>query len=255
MNRNNHYLKSDRLKQIADYVEKGVTFADVGTDHGYLPLHLVENNCVDCAILLDLNIGPLKIAWKNVMQTLGEELPFVPNTKVGGYEFRLGNGLAPLQNAEVDVIAIAGMGGELIVEILSEDKSKSESFVKYIFQPRTNSAILRQWLYENDWSIVDESLAEENGKLCELIVASPTTNGSKYSPGSNPIIEFELPTLLIKAKPHLLKKFVEYKIAVEEKIFEGLKKSNNANAREKLIETEQRISVLKEIYKGVKEND
>lgn len=254
MNKNKYNLKTDRLKQIADFVGRDISIADIGTDHGYLPIYLVENNLANYAILADVNIGPLKIAWKNLaaINDLDEILSL--NTRLGNYEFRLGDGLEPINNNEVDVITIAGMGGELMVDILDRDVTKSNSFSKYIFQPRTNSAILRKWLYDNDWSPILESIAEEKGRLCEIIVATPNTkslsgddvnkNATKYLGEDN--MEFEVSSVLLRDAPPLLKDFIDGKIDTEQKILKGLLKSTDSNVMGKIADTEKRISILKE---------
>ena len=95
---------SIRLKTVAEAVTKGNRVADVGTDHGYVPIYLVKNNLSPAGIAMDVNKGPLEKAQEHIREE-----------KLGGkIATRLGNGLAPLEPGETDTVIIAGMGGDLI---------------------------------------------------------------------------------------------------------------------------------------------
>ena len=109
---------SDRLGKIAEMVIPGKAMADVGTDHGYIPISLLEQNKVPFAILCDINAGPLEIAKRNIE---GASIP------EDAYCLRLGSGLEPLTNCEVTTVVIAGMGGELILRIISENTDVAKS--------------------------------------------------------------------------------------------------------------------------------
>ena len=99
---------SIRLKTVAEAVTKGNRVADVGTDHGYVPIYLVKNNLSPAGIAMDVNKGPLEKAQEHIREE-----------KIGGkIATRLGNGLAPLEPGETDTVIIAGMGGDLICKIL-----------------------------------------------------------------------------------------------------------------------------------------
>jgi tRNA (adenine22-N1)-methyltransferase len=92
----------------------------------------------------------------------------------------LGDGLSPLFPGEVDVVVIAGMGGETIIKILSEDRDKTRSFRKYILQPRTKTDQLRGWLKENDWIINAETAVDEKWRRCDIIICAPEDADKKY---------------------------------------------------------------------------
>ena len=257
-------LKSDRLRKIAFHVGSDSSIADIGTDHGYLPIYLVQNEISPHAILTDINSGPLKTAWKNVTGETKDDLHISDKVKEK-YQFRQGDGLIPLEKAEVDVVVIAGMGGDLMVEILSKDYKKSCSFSKFIFQPRTNSAILRKWLFDNSWSVICEDLAEEYGRICELIVAAPNVFALKdkndvlcatqYTNNDNLTTGFELSDVLLRDEPKLLKSFLEQKINIEEKKLLGISQSKNNQSMAKSSEVKLKLDYLKQLYVGVKEND
>jgi tRNA (adenine22-N1)-methyltransferase len=151
---------SDRILKIASYVGRGETVADIGPDHGYLAEWLIRNGISPRVIMSDVAEGPLLIARRNAERYLRD---------ASQADFRLGDGLAPLERGEVDTVVIAGMGGESIIEMLGADPDKTRSFGKYILQPRTKVGLLREWL-EGRYDIMYEGSAVERGRDCEIIV-------------------------------------------------------------------------------------
>lgn len=150
---------SDRLQLIADEINTGETMADIGTDHGFLPLYLLDSGKCPHVIMADISSGSLKKAEENCKN--------YNNGK--DYDLRLGNGIDVLENGEVDAVVIAGMGGLLIADILGWNLEKSRTIRKYILQPRNNPGRLRNWLAANGFAIVKESLVREGKFLCEIL--------------------------------------------------------------------------------------
>ena len=160
---------SPRLMAMASYVEAGESVADIGADHAYLPLWLVREGVAPFAILTDVQPGPLEKTRISVDKALAAGLLRL-DCRV---DLRLGDGLSPLAGAEVDVVVIAGLGGETICSILMADPAKSNSFLKYILQPRTKTDFLLGWLAGAGWSTLAQTTAEENGRKCDIIVCTP----------------------------------------------------------------------------------
>ena len=104
---------TDRLLKIASLVDKDKRLADIGTDHGYIPVYLLNKNTIQYAILGDVNKGPLDNAKKEVMR----------NNLIDKVDLRLGSGIEVLKPNEVDEIIIAGMGGMLINDILKANEA------------------------------------------------------------------------------------------------------------------------------------
>lgn len=154
---------SDRLNIIANEINSNETMADIGCDHGFLPLYLLENNICTKAILCDISKGSLEKAESN-FRVYGHDL---------NCEFRLGNGLDVIDYGEVDNVVIAGMGGILMSEILDNNPEKSKTIKKYILQPRNKHGFLREYLVNNGYIIRDEKLVREGKFICEIIIASP----------------------------------------------------------------------------------
>lgn len=144
-----------RLAHIASLVPKGSRLADVGTDHGYLPVYLLRCGAIKSAVASDLRSEPLAHAKRSAAQYgVSENL-----------EFRLCSGLDGISPDEVDTVVIAGMGGELIVKILEAAPWTRERALTLILQPQTKAEVLRHWLSENGYRFVKESLVRDKGTL------------------------------------------------------------------------------------------
>lgn len=152
---------SKRLKKIADFVPNGSRLLDVGSDHAYLPIFLLQENKIQQAIAGEVATGPFYSAVKNV-----ENYGLSDRIQV-----RLADGLAAFSEEDgIDVITIAGMGGRLIREILSKEKEKLSSMKRIILQPNNRENELREWLSQNNFRIVAEDILEEMGKYYEMMV-------------------------------------------------------------------------------------
>ena len=152
---------SKRLELVASFVPQGTILLDVGSDHAYLPIELVERGQIESAIAGEVVEGPYQSAVKNVeAHGLKEKI-----------QVRLANGLAAFEEGDqVSVITIAGMGGRLIARILEEGLDKLANVERLILQPNNREDDLRIWLQENGFQIVAESILEEAGKFYEILV-------------------------------------------------------------------------------------
>lgn len=150
-----------RLQIISEYISnKG--FVDVGTDHGYLPIHMAENGYKGKIFASDVNADPLNKAIRNAKEAgLSDKI-----------DFFLCDGLEKCPRDEIDTIVVAGMGGDMIVKILDEGYWCMSSDYKLILQPMSKQEILRYWLIYNDFEINHELQLEENGTIYQIIVAT-----------------------------------------------------------------------------------
>lgn len=158
---------SQRLQKIASYISSGVYFADIGSDHGYLPCYVCLHNKEARAIAGEVNEGPMMRTEQSV-QTYGlTDRVFV----------RLGDGLEVIQpNENVKEIVIAGMGGSLISEILENGKDKLIPVNRLILQPNNHAEIVRKLLSRLQYYLTDEIIFEENGHIYEILVADKHAN-------------------------------------------------------------------------------
>lgn len=158
---------SQRLQKIASYISSGVYFADIGSDHGYLPCYVCLHDKEARAIAGEVNEGPMMRTEQSV-QTYGlTDRVFV----------RLGDGLEVIQpNENVKEIVIAGMGGSLISEILENGKDKLIPVNRLILQPNNHAEIVRKLLSRLQYYLTDEIIFEENGHIYEILVADKHAN-------------------------------------------------------------------------------
>ncbi|MDD4200136.1 MAG: class I SAM-dependent methyltransferase [Eubacteriales bacterium] len=233
---------TDRLQLMADQIEKGETMADIGTDHGFLPLYLRDNGISPKVIMCDISEPSLAKAKAAAGEyQFGNEL-----------DFRVGDGLDTVDCGEVNVIVIAGMGGLLIRDILSRNMKKTCSFDKFILQPRNNSGLLRYWLANNCFDITSNLLVREGKFICEIIVAIPTKSSEK---ANNPPVEdlrdpgsarWDFPMDMYETNPVLAREYAISKLETEKKIRNGILKSCNINDLD-IITVEKRIAYFEKI--------
>lgn len=158
----NRILKSDgRLSLCADMVRRGSRLADIGTDHGYLPIELCLSGRIPSALACDINPLPLRSAEENIAR-------FGLSDRI---KTRLSDGLAEVASEEADDIVIAGMGGELIRDILSAAPWVKDGSKRLILQPMTRHAELTKWLYENGFEITRQDAAFDEGKYYTAFTA------------------------------------------------------------------------------------
>lgn len=151
------------MKAVASMVTPGNVLADVGTDHGYVPIALVQRKRIPRAIAMDINKGPLQRACEHIAEFQLDEY----------IETRLSDGVKKLKVGEVDSILIAGMGGELVIHILTDGMEVCRSAKELILQPQSELEKVRQFLRERKFKIVDEDMVIEDGKYYPMMKVVP----------------------------------------------------------------------------------
>lgn len=154
---------SKRLATIASMIEKHSqygTMADIGSDHGYLPVFLVLEDVVPFAIACDIADGPLQACLSTVQLSHTEDKISV----------KKGDGLAPIIGEELDVVSICGMGGNLICDILEANLDKI-NLNTLVIEANVNEPLVRAWLNHHGWQIIDESIVEDAKHYYEIMVA------------------------------------------------------------------------------------
>lgn len=219
-------MLSKRLQTVAGMVTKENIIADIGTDHGYVPIYLVEENITDKAYAMDINQGPLDIANKHIKEK-GLE---------GKIITILSNGMEKLKDNMIDTAVIAGMGGDLIVSILENGKS-IKGIKELVLSPHKRVDLVRKYLLENNWQIVDEAMVFDVGKYYTVIKAlkcDKTEND--YSK-----VQLEYGKLLLENRNPVLKEYLEKDYKKFSKIAENMKKekSDNLYKVEEILEMNQ----------------
>lgn len=149
----------NRLKFISGLVSNGCRVADIGTDHSYLPIFLMRNNICKSVIATDIREKPLSVAKKNVEKSGQKSI-----------DLRLSDGLDLISPDEVDEIIIAGMGGEVISDIIDRADWVKTQKKRLILQPMSRSEDLREFLFRNGFQIITERAVSSDGRIYTVIV-------------------------------------------------------------------------------------
>ncbi len=161
----NEQRLSERLERVAAHVPAGARLADIGSDHGYLLIALINRGTIAAAVAGEVALTPFHAAQRSVHKYgLGERI-----------SVRLANGLAAIEPGDgITAISLCGMGGETIRDILDRDKAHLSGKERLILQPNGGEQPLRQWLMENGYRILREEVLRENRFNYEIIVAERT---------------------------------------------------------------------------------
>ena len=218
---------SKRLMKIASYVNYCEAIADIGTDHGYIPIYLVKNNKCNSAIASDINKGPIEKASTNIrFEGLSEKIKCL-----------LGGGLKPLKVGEVNGVIIAGMGGNLIRDIILEDIEKVKLYDFLILQPAQNPEVLREFLYNNNFEILNEDLILDDGKFYELFKVKYNENAKKINVKDE--ISYEISSILLESNNSLVNDYIKSKIKKYENIITYIKDDTSLAKKKKDILNEK----------------
>ncbi len=158
---NKLFQLDNRLSVCADFVRKDTTLADIGTDHAYLPIWLAKTHLIKSAIAADIRPLPLKSGLENIKKFNCEDI----------VKTRLSDGLDKISQDEADDIVMAGMGAELICDIISRADWLKSPEKRLILQPMTRAHILRKYLAENGFEILQEKACAHAGKNYTVILS------------------------------------------------------------------------------------
>ena len=207
-----------RIRAVLNFVHEGSRVADVGADHAYLSIELIKCGRATKVIATEKNVEPFEAARKNISTAGLENI----------IDVRFGDGLQVLTADEADTICIAGMGGALIVKILDDAPEVVQSARSLILQPMNAAEKVRAWLTENNWTIIDEDLAESAGIIYEIICAEKNSVQKIFKRESSP----------------LLKKFLTQRLGKLQHVLDEMSKSESARVSEKFLATQAEIETL-----------
>lgn len=219
-------MLSPRLKAIYNNINRCEVLADIGCDHGFIPIEAVKGGIAHRAVACDISKPSLLKAEKNIrLAGLSKKI-----------DTRCGGGLEPLSKGEADTVIIAGMGGILIADILKSGFSKIGS-AKLILQPMSNIPELRERLVNGGFSITGESLVREERRIYTVISAEI---------GKTEDYDFEVGTALIDNKDPLLKEWLIERIECENEILSKIPRGSDdfikhSRLKEKYKEVSDRI--------------
>ncbi len=221
---------SKRLKAVADLVTDGYEMADIGTDHGYIPIWLVKQKKIPSAVAMDINKGPLEKAKENI--GIHDLTPYI--------ETRLSDGMKNLNPGEAKSVVIAGMGGSLAIKILEDVKDRELGIREWILQPQSELGKVRNYLNTSGYRIIQEDMVLDEGKFYPMMKAIKG-KAEIYSAA-----ELCYGKLLLKEKHKVLKEFLEKEWKVKCEIYNKLQNTSGESAGKRKKELEEEIQVIRE---------
>lgn len=229
---------SKRLQAVADMVTKGEVVADIGTDHGYIPIHLIESEKCNKVYAMDINEGPYNKAKQHIAGNgLAEKITT-----------RLSDGMKELNPKEATSIIIAGMGGGLVIKILDQDRRLWDEINEFVLQPQSEIHKVRQFLQENNFKVIEENMVYEDGKYYPMMRAVKGVE--------KPFSKCELAygRELIHSNNLILKEFIEKEILVKEGILEKLThqyNEKNIAIKERMDEIKREVEMAHEVQRNM----
>ena len=221
---------SKRLQAVADLVSEGQIVADVGTDHGYIPIYLLESGKCERAIAMDINKGPLLRAKEHIAE-------HGLDAKI---EVKLSDGVEALSVGACDCVVVAGMGGALAVKIIEEGQAVFKSLREFVLQPQSELAKVRQYLWENEYCVTAEDMVLEDGKFYPMMKVK---NGASEDYTQ---IELRYGKCLLMQKHPVLKQFLEKEVQTKEAILNNLESESGEHIKNRKKELLEELLFAKE---------
>ena len=223
---------SIRLQAVADLVTAGLKFADIGTDHAYIPICLVESGKNPGAVAMDVNKGPLERAGEHVREHGLEEQ----------ISLRLSDGFAGLERGEVESAVLAGMGGGLMMRILKEGADVVNTLQECILQPQSEIEKVRAFLLEEGFLFIREDMVLDDGKYYPMMKVAPpeqkdTCSRERWSP-----VELRYGRLLLRDRNSVLRAFLEREIRLKKEILSALAGREGEQIRRRRDELQKELT-------------
>lgn len=223
---------SKRLQAVCNQLILNKRLADIGTDHAYLPCYAYLKGMIPFAIGTEVNKGPFHSA-----KSLVRQLELAKYIKI-----RFGDGLSVLREGEVEQVTVTGMGGGLITNILGEGKAKLKGVERLILQPNVAADNVRKWLYENNWTLINELILEEDGVIYEILVAEYRIDTRKLTEK-----DFLFGPFLKREKSDIFQKKWKTELKKLKRIVANLEKATNSDeVAKKRLEIEKTMQFIRE---------
>lgn len=224
---------SRRMSAVASLVTAGLRLADIGTDHGYIPISLAKSGQIPSAIAMDVNPGPLLTAEKNIRAHRLEQR----------IRTRISDGFSALRPGEAEAAVIAGMGGVLMVRILREGMAVVRSLKECILQPQSEIRMVRAFLLEEGFLFIREVMVKEDGKYYVIMKVKPPSEKEDQRDGGSKIwdeTEMKYGKLLLKNRDPVLEEYLNREKILCENILKRLEgqKTERVLVRRRQLEQE-----------------
>ena len=228
---------SERLNTVISFVEPGNRFADVGTDHGFVPICLVQRGVCPGGLAMDVREGPLERARRHIRE-YGLEKQI---------ETRLGDGFSAMRPGEADTGILAGLGGPLMIRILEAGREQVKSLRELILSPQSEIEEVRAYIRERNFRIVREAMLCEDGKYYTVMKVSLTECAPEPEPGFSRA-EDRYGALLLRMRDPVLKEFLERE---EEKRTDILRRLSAQPGKE--MRSQERVAELSDQIRQIRE--
>lgn len=228
---------SERMRALTGLVTPGLTMCDVGCDHGFVAIYLVQKEICPKVFAMDVRSGPLSRAQEHIRQYgLGDWI-----------ETRLSDGLAKLKAGEAEGMICAGMGGPLMIKILEEGQVLTGEMKELILQPQSEISEFRKYLRTHGYHIIKEDMVFEDGKYYPMMKVVP---GEVLQPSvedtSKQQIFDRFGQYLLEHKHPVLKKYLLYSKDATESLVIKLKEQESERALARLPELEMELGMINE---------
>lgn len=227
---------SNRLLAIAQMVTKGNVVVDIGTDHGYLPIFLIEQGQIERAIAMDINKGPLSRAKAHIQE----------HGLLNYIDTRLSDGAASLCADEGDTLVISGMGGNLVIKILTEGTLNLLHIKEFILQPQSELYGVRKFLQENGFIIREENMILDEEKYYTVIKAEKG-HMQPYTP-----VFLKYGKYLLENKNLILREYLLWEKSILMNIRVNLLKNVTNNTLQRVNEIDNDLSLIEEAFQFYK---
>lgn len=233
---------SARMQALTDMVSKNSIVCDVGCDHGFVSIYLVQQQIASKVYAMDVGIGPLKRAREHIKEYQLEAY----------IETRLSDGLEALQMGEATCMICAGMGGPLMMRILQEGSAKAHAMKELILQPQSEIALFRTFLREDGYKIVEENMVFEEGKFYPMMKAVPfqreDTPNTVQEQSMYEERDYRLwdryGELLLKEGHPVLKQYLAHSKTYLMELLQHLKAQGGERAKERVTEMEEELRMI-----------
>lgn len=227
---------SKRLHAVAQLASEAKKVADVGTDHGYIPIYLIKEKGIESALAMDINKGPLERAAENIhMYGLADKI-----------QTRLSDGVAELKPGEADTVVIAGMGGALTMNILREGKEVLSGVETLVLQPQSELHLVRRFLHNNGYYIAQEDMELDEGKYYPMM----KVRHGKQRPWKD--YEYKYGKFLIEHQNPILAEFLDKEFSMYQGIQTELRKKTGEHIMRRLEEVEQEIRLIEKAKEAMR---
>ena len=223
---------SNRLLAAAGMVTKGNIVADIGCDHAYTSIYLCQAGIAPRVIAMDVNKGPLLGAKSHVEEAgLASQI-----------DIRLSDGLQRLVPGEADTVLLCGMGGLLMIKILSDYPEAAASFKELILQPQSEVGEVRRFLHKQGYEITKEHMLKEDGKFYVMMRAVKSEEPQAYETEC----DYTYGKLLLEEKNEVLSEYLKREQRLREDVLGALAGQNTENARMRRESLDREFSLIKE---------